>query len=231
LNKGLDKRRDSQNLRITLMSGAMRASDQSEPGVWCYSHASRAHVVIDADAYFEAAREAMMRATCRIMLIGWDFDSRISLSKKRRKKGDPPARLGDFIVWLADRTPGLEIRILKWSFGALKTLGRGSTLVDIARWSMHKQIDFKFDGAHPFGCSHHQKIVVIDDAFAVCGGIDMTSDRWDTRDHVDGDPRRKRPNRSPMALGTMSQCFSKERPPLCWASLVARAGKRQAESR
>jgi phosphatidylserine/phosphatidylglycerophosphate/cardiolipin synthase-like enzyme len=175
----------------------MTVSDPSEAGVWRYANASRAHVVIDAAAYFEIAREAMMGATCRIMLIGWDFDTRISLNTKRRTKTDPPARLGDFIIWLADRTPGLEIKILKWSFGTLKTLGRGSTLVDLARWSLHKQIDFKFDRAHPFGCSHHQKIVVIDDAFAVCGGIDMTSDRWDTRDHLDDDPRRKRPNRKP----------------------------------
>ena len=33
--------------------------------------------------------------------------------------------------------------------------------------------------------SHHQKIVVIDDCLAFCGGIDMTSARWDTREHLD----------------------------------------------
>jgi phosphatidylserine/phosphatidylglycerophosphate/cardiolipin synthase-like enzyme len=32
--------------------------------------------------------------------------------------------------------------------------------------------------------------VVIDDALAFCGGIDMTDDRWDTRDHADQDTRR-----------------------------------------
>jgi len=175
--------------------------DPSEPAqsasVWRFDHATRAHVVIDADAYFKAAREAMLQAQCRIMLIGWDFDTRISLVRQRRKKGDPPKRLGDFIVWLAERRPELEIRILKWGFGTIKTLGRGRTLLDIARWAVHKQIAFKFDNAHPVGCSHHQKIVVIDDNFAVCGGIDMTSDRWDTRDHLDDDPRRIRPNRRP----------------------------------
>jgi phosphatidylserine/phosphatidylglycerophosphate/cardiolipin synthase-like enzyme len=35
--------------------------------------------------------------------------------------------------------------------------------------------------------------VVIDDGFAVSGGIDMTSDRWDTPEHFDEDPRRRRP--------------------------------------
>ncbi len=169
--------------------------DKSESdSVWCHAKATRAHPVIDAADYFEIIQAAMMNAKHRIMLIGWDFDTRIDLTRSRRKKGDPPKRLGDFILWLADRTPGLEIKLLKWNIGALKMLGRGQTIVDVAKWAMHKQIQFKLDGAHPVGCSHHQKIVVIDDKMAACGGIDMTADRWDTRDHIDGDPKRKRPN-------------------------------------
>lgn len=170
-------------------------TDVSETAsIWRHVKASRAHPVIDAAPYFEIIQAAMMNAKHRIMLIGWDFDTRIDLSRSRRKKGDPPKRLGDFILWLADRTPGLEIKLLKWNFGALKMIGRGSTMVDVAKWAMHKQIQFKLDGAHPIGCSHHQKIVVIDDKMAACGGIDMTADRWDTPDHVDHDPKRRRPN-------------------------------------
>lgn len=165
--------------------------------IWCNVKASRAHPVIDAADYFEIIQTAMMNAKHRIMLIGWDFDTRIDLTRSRRKKGDPPKRLGDFILWLADRTPGLEIKLLKWNIGALKMLGRGQTIVDVAKWAMHSQIQFKLDGAHPVGCSHHQKIVVIDDKMAACGGIDMTADRWDTREHLDGDPKRKRPNGKP----------------------------------
>jgi phosphatidylserine/phosphatidylglycerophosphate/cardiolipin synthase-like enzyme len=162
--------------------------------VWRYAKATRAHAVIDAAAYFEAIKTAMTNANHRIMLIGWDFDTRINLGRGRRKKGDAPNRLGDFILWLADQNPNLEIKLLKWNFGALKMLGRGSTLIDVAKWAMHKQIQFKLDSAHPVGCSHHQKIVVIDDKVAACGGIDMTADRWDTREHLDDDPRRQRPN-------------------------------------
>jgi phosphatidylserine/phosphatidylglycerophosphate/cardiolipin synthase-like enzyme len=169
--------------------------DKSESdSIWCHAKATRAHPVIDAADYFEIIQAAMMNAKHRIMLIGWDFDTRIDLTRSRRKKGDPPKRLGDFILWLADRTPGLEIKLLKWNVGALKMLGRGSTMIDVAKWAMHKQIQLKLDGAHPVGCSHHQKIVIIDDKMAACGGIDMTADRWDTRDHLDGDVRRKRPN-------------------------------------
>jgi len=40
------------------------------------------------------------------------------------------------------------------------------------------------------GGSHHQKIVIIDDAVAFCGGMDLTNRRWDTCDHLANDPRR-----------------------------------------
>lgn len=174
----------------------MSKRDDQAP-YWRSAIASRAHVVIDAADYYAAMRAAMLKAEQRIMLVGWDFDTRIPLTFKRRTAGDPPKRLGEFILWLAERRPELEIRILKWNFGAMKLLGRGRAILDVARWAGRKNIDFKLDSAHPFGCSHHQKIVVIDDQFAVCGGIDMTQDRWDTRAHLDDDRHRRRPNGTP----------------------------------
>jgi phosphatidylserine/phosphatidylglycerophosphate/cardiolipin synthase-like enzyme len=166
---------------------------------WRYAMASRAHIVVDAAAYFELMNEAMMEARQRIMLIGWDFDSRIRLAGGRRwwnlhRKDHFPARFGAFVVWLVKRRPGLEVRVLKWNFGALKFIFRGSMILDLLRWYFTKGLEFKFDSAHPLGCSHHQKIVVIDDRFAVCGGIDMTSDRWDTPAHLEGDTRRQKIN-------------------------------------
>ena len=174
--------------------------DASESkSVWRYARASRANVVIDVAAYFELMYDAMLQARQRIFLIGWDFDSRIRLAGGRRwwnlpRKDRFPARLGSYFLWLARRTPGLQIRMLKWNFAALRYLFRGTMILDLIRWFFTPAVDFKFDSAHPLGCSHHQKVVVIDDCFAVCGGIDMTSDRWDTPDHLDDDPRRRRPN-------------------------------------
>lgn len=168
------------------------------PSVWRYARASRVHVVIDAAPYFALMQQALMRARQRIMMIGWDFDTRILLGQGRRWWNRPdklsqPARLGPFIIWLCQRTRGLEVRVLKWNFGALKFIFRGSMILDLFRWWRHPAIDFKFDSAHPLGCSHHQKIVVIDDRFAVCGGIDMTAGRWDTPEHKEGDLRRRLP--------------------------------------
>ena len=174
-----------------------------EPGVWRYARATRARVIVDAADYFALMQQAMGKAQRRIHLIGWDFDTRIHLAKGRRwwqrmwKRHEAPLRLGSFILWLRRNNPALEILILKWSFGFIKFFGRGTMLLDIARWARHRRIQFKFDTAHPLGCSHHQKIVVIDDRLAVCGGIDMTSERWDTRAHIENDERRKTPNGKP----------------------------------
>jgi len=168
------------------------------PSVWRYARASRVHVVVDAAPYFALMQQAFMRARQRIMMIGWDFDTRLLLGQGRRWWNRPaklsqPARLGPFMLWLCKRTRGLEVRVLKWNFGALKFVFRGSMILDLWRWWRSPSIDFKFDSAHPLGCSHHQKIVVIDDRFAVCGGIDMTAGRWDTPEHKEHDQRRRLP--------------------------------------
>ena len=172
-----------------------------EPGVWRYAMATRVRVIVDAEAYFDLMQQAMLKARQRILLIGWDFDTRIHLTHGRRWwqkawKRQFPARLGSFIPWLIRHCPGLEIRILKWGIGSLEVIGRGSMMLDMVRWFPHKRIDLEFDSFHPIGCSHHQKIVVIDDQLAVCGGIDMTDRRWDTSEHCEQDARRKRPGGS-----------------------------------
>lgn len=163
---------------------------------WRVEHASRAAVIVDAADYYRMAKRAMMRAEHQIIMIGWDFDTRIFLDRDGTDDEDiaeAPNVLGRFVLWLADRRPDLHIYILRWDVGSLKMLGRGTTILTALRWRAHKRIDLKFDGAHPRGASHHQKILVIDDAFAFCGGIDMTGSRWDTRAHRPDHPDRKRP--------------------------------------
>ncbi len=158
---------------------------------WRIAKADRAAVVIDAANYFALARQAMLRAKSQILLIGWDFDTRICLDYDA--KDGAPNELGKFLTWLPKHRPGLQIHILKWDLGAIALLGRGTTILRLMRWARSKQIHFKLDSTHPPGASHHQKIAVIDDNLAFCGGIDMTGSRWDTRDHADGDEHRRRP--------------------------------------
>jgi phosphatidylserine/phosphatidylglycerophosphate/cardiolipin synthase-like enzyme len=168
-----------------------------QPGANCWriERATQASVVVDAADYFRVARAAMLKARQRIMLVGWDFDARIVLGGGDRDGG--PATVGEFIYWLVENNPRLEVFLLRWDMGALKAVFRGSTILTILKWMRHPRIHTKLDGSHPTGASHHQKIVVIDDCFAFCGGIDMTGERWDTRRHLDNDAGRHLPNGKP----------------------------------
>ena len=139
----------------------------------------------------------MLKARRRIMLIGWDFDARIELSDNR-PPGEPRT-LGEFVLWLVTLNPELEVYLLRWNIGALRTLFRGTTIITLVRWMARKRIHARLDSASQVGASHHYKIIVIDDCLAFCGGIDMTSNRWDTPAHRDGDPRRVGPDGSPYA--------------------------------
>jgi phosphatidylserine/phosphatidylglycerophosphate/cardiolipin synthase-like enzyme len=170
-------------------------SSLPEPGrnCWRVETADRAALIIDAADYFAVAQKALKNARRQVLLIGWDFDTRICLDGQA---GPKSATLGQFILRLAKERPDLDIRILKWNLGALKVLARGSMIFTVLRWMRHRRIKLKLDSAHPVGASHHQKLIVVDDAFAFCGGIDMTSARWDTREHLDDDPRRKGPDGS-----------------------------------
>jgi len=165
-----------------------------KPGKTCWriEHAQRLSVIVDAADYFKTIRVAIRQARHTVMLIGWDFDTRIKLDPLDGST-DVPNRLGKFLSWAVKRRPDLKIYILKWDLGMVQALGRGATPMLVFDWMTNSRIRFKLDHAHPPGATHHQKIVVIDDALAFCGGIDMTADRWDTREHRDEDPHRTRP--------------------------------------
>lgn len=159
---------------------------------WTIAHADRFGLIVDAADYFAAARSSMLKAERSILLVGWDFDLRIDLVPGE-DSADRPTRLGAFLKDLVRRKPHLRIRILKWDMAVLFTMG-----LQLPRFALDlswlDRIRLRFDSQHPWGAAHHQKITVIDDAVAFCGGIDMTTDRWDTRDHLPQDERRTRPD-------------------------------------
>ncbi len=158
---------------------------------WRIERAGRASLVVDAEDYFKLARQAIIGARSQILIMGWDLDTRICLD--RDPKGEAPDCLGPLISWASKKRPDLHIYILAWSGEAYRYLGRGSTIFRLGQWARRKNIHFKLDGKHPREASHHQKILVIDDALAFCGGIDIAGSRWDTRAHRDKDPGRRRP--------------------------------------
>jgi phosphatidylserine/phosphatidylglycerophosphate/cardiolipin synthase-like enzyme len=161
---------------------------------WRIERADKARMIVDAADYYALLEQLMADAKERILLIGWDFDPRISLKPDRQGKGEP---LGHYLLRLAKNCPDRDIDILRWNFGGLKQIVLPSILAMVARWKFTRSISFRLDSAHPLGCSHHQKVAVFDDHLAVCGGIDVGARRWDTRDHTDDEPRRTAPDGKP----------------------------------
>jgi phospholipase D1/2 len=159
---------------------------------WRIARADRFAVIVDAADYFAALKSSILKAQRSVLMIGWDFDTRIALDPDERAL-EGPHRLGKFLNWIVEQRPALEIRVLKWDLGIVETFGRGSTPLVILDWITSPRMHLKLDGAHPLASAHHQKIVVVDDSVAFCGGIDTTSARWDTREHRDRDPHRIRP--------------------------------------
>lgn len=165
------------------------------PGQTCWriERADRLCVIVDAAEYFRAVKSSMLKAHHNILLIGWDFDTRVEI-----EQGSPtlegPNRLGPFMKWLVKRNPDLSLRVLKWDLGIWQALSRGMLPMIVSHWVGQRRLHMKLDGKHPIGAAHHQKIVVIDDTMAFCGGIDITAERWDVREHLDHDPRRQGPH-------------------------------------
>lgn len=156
---------------------------------WRILRAGRVKFLIDGEAYFNAFFRAATRAKKTILIAGWDIDSRIRLFPEQERDGYP-SNLGDFLLALVGRNRSLQVYVLGWDFSAIYVFSREWLPVFRLPWGKHRRIHFHLDGKHPIGGSQHQKLVVIDDAIAFVGGIDLTRRRWDTAEHKAYDPRR-----------------------------------------
>lgn len=159
---------------------------------WQLPTADRFAYVVDGADYLKHVKAALLRAQRRIILVGWDFDAGTTF-----EQGDTtmpgPNQLGAFLYWLLWKRTGLQIYVLKSNLRLLPLFDDvwyGITPVSLLNRFSGRRIRFAVDGAHPTGAVHHQKIIVIDDAVAFCGGIDLTLGRWDTSDHLDDNPLR-----------------------------------------
>ena len=149
--------------------------------------ADRAAFLVDGAAYYRAFRQAAIQAQYSILILGWDFDSRIRMLSHEESDRFPP-RLGDFLQALLVRTPSLEVNVLIWDFHLVYTFEREWWPLSALR--ANRRLHFRMDATHPVGASHHQKVVVVDDAVAFVGGLDFAQCRWDTPEHHPSHPLR-----------------------------------------
>lgn len=170
---------------------------------WVSTHADEAQIFLDGEEYFKSLYENIRKAQKTLYFLGWDFDSRLEFLRFRQPEakrwwgkeiGRYPSRFGPLLRKLASDRPDLKIYILAWDFATYYLPMRELFQKVKFQWRAGANIHFTFDGLHPLGASHHQKIVVVDDELAYCGGFDITSKRWDSSEHLPRDPRRRAPD-------------------------------------
>ncbi len=156
---------------------------------WRIEHADRIAFLVDGAAYFRAFREVVKQAQRSVLIMAWDIDSRVELVRGQEPDGFP-AKLSEFLHSMLERSPQLNIHVLDWDFPVLMAADREWLPLLKEEWTGHARLHFHLDNRYPPGASHHQKIVVVDDAVAFVGGLDLTSGRWDTPEHRPDDLRR-----------------------------------------
>lgn len=176
----------------------MRASRIINEGRNCWQtvHANRLAFLVDAAAYFHAFKCAAQRARHSIYIIGWDVNSRALLQFPDEANPDVPNELGPLLNHLASQRTALQIKVLDWDSPLFYKLDREWLPQARFDWFTHPRLCLALDNQHPFGASHHQKIVVVDDSIAFLGGIDLTVGRLDGSDHLPCDSRRRNPDGS-----------------------------------
>src|SRR5262245_35082417 len=171
-----------------------------QPGrnVWRVERAPRAAVLVDAAACFGAVRQAFLKARRTIFIVGWDIHSRTRLVGEEGKADDGyPEALSDFLSALVRERPELSVCLLLWDYSVLYAMEREPFPTLALQWSTPRQVRFCLDGAVPIGSAQHQKLIVVDDAIAFTGGLDLTIRRWDTSAHRIGDRHRVDPTGRP----------------------------------
>ena len=160
---------------------------------WQIKKTHRASFLIDGEAYFRALHEAMQQASQSILIVGWDLHSEMRLIRNS-EESEYPETLGKFLDYLTRKRKGLHIYLLSWDFAMIYAMEREFFPRYKLKWRTNKNIHFCLDGEHPVGASQHQKLVVVDDAVAFSGGLDISKWRWDTSQHLPDDERRVDPD-------------------------------------
>ena len=186
LHRGLQRKESS------LTAATERPESLLRPGhnVCAVALAERLSVLVDAEAYFRAFHRAALRAKRSITILGWDFNSQTRLHFDPVPQGGPPALLGEFLNYLVRRRRGLHINVLNWDYPMVFGADREFPPLYGFGWKPSRRVRLRYDDTHPVAGSQHQKIVLIDDALAFAGGIDLTVRRWDSSEHAPDDPRR-----------------------------------------
>lgn len=149
----------------------------------------------EAGPYYDRITELLETTKEYAIFAGWQIDSRLPLrmySKSQNFNFDEVSStesLRDKVIRIYQENKNFHFYFIFWDHSYLyvweRQLWQGRIWDEI-----HPRIHFVFDNRHPFGASHHEKISIFDGKIALCGGIDLCDERWDSPQHLYLDPRR-----------------------------------------
>lgn len=165
------------------------------PGLTCWrtDRAERAAFLLDNATYFSAAKAVMKQARRSIHLLGWAFEPKTQLEPDENGGGPKEDQIAVLLHDLACERPDLDVRLLVWKSALPISASQHFFPHRARKFFRHTPVKFRLDASVPMGACHHQKVLVIDDWFAFCGGGDFGADRFDTIKHRDHDLRRTMP--------------------------------------
>ena len=151
---------------------------------WVKSTARFAAPLIDCANYYKALHSAIVNAKHSIFIVGWDIDSRIRLLRgDEEQASEAPSVISDLLTWKAENNPDIKIYLLRWDSSLAFFAQREMWAKEVWEEKTPDNVHTELDDTIPMGGSQHQKIVVIDDEVVFSGGMDVSTNRWDTRDH------------------------------------------------
>jgi phosphatidylserine/phosphatidylglycerophosphate/cardiolipin synthase-like enzyme/uncharacterized membrane protein YdjX (TVP38/TMEM64 family) len=167
---------------------------QTGKNCWRSGFSGQVSLLIDCANYYSALHDSICKARHSIFILGWDIDSRIELLRGKDAENSPcPVVFFDLIQWKARQNPDLMIYLNRWEFSLLFASQR--ECLSNLKWRALSPVNvhYSFDGLLPVSACHHQKVIVIDDEIAFCGGMDVAIARWDHREHHPDDHLRADP--------------------------------------
>ncbi len=131
----------------------------------------------DAGPHFERVSELLESARRSVVIVGWQLDSRLRLSKNETEC------LREKVLRLCERNPELQFYLLLWDHPIFYIPQREWLQTRV--WEeLHPRVHLVFDNHHPFGASHHEKIIIVDGQTALVGSTDLCDERWDSPRHL-----------------------------------------------
>ena len=161
---------------------------------WRRSHIKEGGFILSGQDFFRAFRQALLQAKRYVYILAWDISESIELTREEGVNDGHPVKLNEFIFSVLDANPELEVYILLWDYSMFYLAEREWLPFTKMARKKHPRFYLETDDAINIGASHHQKVIVVDDALAFCGGFDLSTWRWDTTKHHADDPHRITPD-------------------------------------